>query len=143
MTLKKILLLVVAVITISAPSQVLAQNAVGNWIIHTSFVGNDVKCVAEGNRWVYYLTSGNLFRLDKETEETEALSIVNDLSDMGIKQIYYNSNKDYLVAVYDNSNIDIILSDGSVVNMPEIKDALMTTSLSSRSPICMASPSSR
>ena len=127
MTLKKILLLVVAVITISAPSQVLAQNAVGNWIIHTSFVGNDVKCVAEGNRWVYYLTSGNLFRLDKETEETEALSIVNDLSDMGIKQIYYNSNKDYLVAVYDNSNIDIILSDGSVVNMPEIKDAVMTS----------------
>ena len=126
MTLKKILLLVVAILFGLLP--LTAQNAVGDWRIHTSFVGSQVSTVAETNGWVYYLSSGNLFRLDKETSENESLNIVNDLSDSGIKQIYYNSDRDYLVVIYDNANIDIIQSDGSVVNMPEIKDAVMTSS---------------
>lgn len=105
-----------------------AQNAVGDWRFHSSFVGNNVTAVAESNRWVYYLTSGNLFRLDKDMQENEALSIINDLSDMTISQAYYNSDRDYLVIIYSNANIDIILSDGSVVNMPEIKDAVLTQS---------------
>ena len=106
----------------------MAQHAVGDWRIHSSFVGNNVTAVAESNRWVYYLTGGYLFRLDKETQENEALSIINDLSDMIISQAYYNSERDYLVLIYENGNIDIILSDGSVVNMPEVKDAVMTSS---------------
>lgn len=105
-----------------------AQNAVGDWRYHSSFVGNDVTAVAESNRWVYYLTGGNLFRLDKDTQENEALSIINDLSDMTISQAYYNSERDYLVIIYSNANIDVILSDGTVINMPEVKDAVMTQS---------------
>ena len=105
-----------------------AQNAVGDWIIHTSFVGNQVTNIAEGNQWVYYLSGSNLFRLDKTTQENEAMTISGDLSDMGIADIYYNSDKDYLVVVYANSNIDVIRSNGSVVNMPEIKNAMMTSS---------------
>ena len=104
-----------------------AQNAVGDWLIHTSYVGSDVGAVVEGHRWVYYLAGGNLFRLDKETQENEALSRVNDLSDMSISQLYYNTDRDYLVVVYVNSNIDVILSDGSMVYMPEIKNAVMTS----------------
>ena len=105
-----------------------AQNAVGDWIIHTSFVGDQVTNVVESDKWVYYLSGGNLFRLDKETQENEALSRMNYLTDMGISQMFYNSDKDYLVVVYANSNIDVILSDGAVVNMPEIKNAVMTAS---------------
>ena len=122
MTKKIITLLALMMMSLCA----LAQNAVGDWRIHTSFVGSEVTAVAEGHRWVYYLSGGDLFRLDKETQENESLNILNDLSDMVITQMYYNSDKDYLVVVYSNSNIDVILSDGSVVNMPEIKDAVMT-----------------
>ena len=143
---KKILSLFVAVLTALCA---MSQNAVGDWRFHSSFVGDSVKAVAESNRWVYYLSSGkvfhqriienkdttyistpfgNLFRLDKETQENEALSIINDLSDMTISQVYYNSEKDYLVVIYSNVNIDIILSDGTVVNMPELKNADMRQS---------------
>ena len=105
-----------------------AQNTVGDWRIHTSFVGDEVTTVAEGNIWVYYLSGAHLFRLDKQTQENEALNKLNLLSDMMISNIYYNDKKDYLVVVYSNANIDIIRSDGSVVNMPEIKNAVMTSS---------------
>ncbi len=125
--IKKILLLV-SVAIMSALCPVAAQNAVGDWVIHNTFVGTDVTAVAEANNWVYYLAGGNLFRLDKETLENEALSIVNYLSDSGISQIYYNSEREYLVIIYSNADIDIIKSNGSVVNMPEIKDAVMTSS---------------
>ena len=122
--MKRILLLLALVISLNA----MAQNAVGDWYIHTSFVGNQVTNVIETNHWVYYLSGSNLFRLDKETQENESLSIINDLSDMGVSHMYYNNDRDYLVVVYENSNIDVILSNGSVVNMPEVKDAVMTTS---------------
>ena len=117
-------MLLALVLTLSAAG----QNAVGDWYIHTSFVGSQVTNVVETNHWVYYLSGSNLFRLDKETQENQLLSIINDLSDMGISQIYYNSARDYLVVVYTNSNLDVITSNGSVVNMPEIKDAMMTSS---------------
>ena len=106
----------------------LAQNAVGDWQLHVPFVGSNVTTVVESNQWIYYLVGSNLFRLDKQTSENESLSVINDLSDMTISQIYYNVDRDYLVVIYENSNIDVILSDGSVVNMPEIKDAVMTSS---------------
>lgn len=122
--MKKIFLMLVTLVALCAS----AQNAVGDWIIHTSFVGNQVTSVAEGHEWVYYLSGSNLFRLDKSTLENEAMTISGDLSDMGIANIYYNSDKDYLVVVYVNSNIDVIRSNGSVVNMPEIKNAVMTSS---------------
>ena len=122
--IKKILLFLTVLTTLCAG----AQNAVGDWRFHSAFVGTDVNAIVETEDWVYYLSSGNLFRLDKETDENEALSIVNDLTDMVIQQVYYNSDKDYLVVIYGNSNIDIIKTDGSVVNMPEIKDAVMTSS---------------
>ena len=122
--MRKILLLIVIALSLNA----VAQNAVGDWTIHTSFVGDAVKSVVEGRRWVYYQSGANLFRLDKSTAENESLSKVNELSDMGIANIYYNSDRDYLVVVYNNSNIDVILSDGAVVNMPEIKDAVLSSS---------------
>ena len=121
--MRKILLMMAMALSLGA----MAQNAVGDWRIHTSFVGNAVTSVVEGKQWVYYQSGGCLFRVDKSTGENESLSKVNDLSDMGIANVYYNSDKDYLVVVYRNSNIDVILSDGKVVNMPEIKDAVLSS----------------
>ena len=146
MIFKKILLPLLTFVLVAISTS--AQSAVGDWRLHTSFVGSEVLAVAETEDWVYYLTGGtpriiyddeghphsihviegDLFRLDKQTDENEALSLVNGLSDMVIEQIHYNSEKDYLVVVYSNSNIDIIKSDGSVVNMPEIKNVVMTMS---------------
>ena len=124
MTKKLILPLLMMLVSLTG----LAQYGVGDWRLHVPFEGNKVSNVYETRRCVYYLAGNSLFRLDKETNENESLSVMNDLSDMMVTSIYYNNRKDYLVVVYSNSNLDVIQSDGSVVNMPEIKDAVFTTS---------------
>jgi hypothetical protein len=122
MIMKKIIILLAVALSLN----VMAQNAVGDWMIHTSFAGDAVATVIETRQFVYYQSGANLFRLDKSTGENEALSKINELSDMGISNVYYNYDKDYVVVVYSNSNIDVIRSNGTVVNMPEIKDAVLT-----------------
>jgi len=115
-------------LAITLPLLLSAQTSVGGWRFHPSFVGADASSLIDANDYVYYLSNSCLFRFDKSTSENENLNKVNDLSDMTVSHIYYNYDKEYLVVVYQNSNIDVILSSGSVINMPEIKDAVVTYS---------------
>jgi len=106
-----------------------AQNDYGKWILHPSFAGDNIaNCIDTGDE-VYYLSSANLFRYDKDTQENEHLNRGNYLNDTGVGGIYYNYSSDYLFVAYENSNIDIIdCSTGEVYNMSDIKEASISTS---------------
>jgi len=121
---KKAILCVIALTAITIGNAFAADN----WIIHPTFVGSSATNLVDAGDFVYYLSSGNLFRYDKTTSENEHLNKLNLLSDATVTKIFYNYSKEYLVVAYENSNIDVLLSNGSVVNMPEIKDAVLTTS---------------
>ncbi|MBQ7690395.1 MAG: hypothetical protein IJT30_04270 [Muribaculaceae bacterium] len=103
----------------------------GFWTLHPTFVPEQAKnCIDTGDK-VFYLVSGSLYCLDKETLENESYTKANYLSDVKtINGIYYNYAKRYLAIVYDNSNIDFITNEGRIVNLPEIKDAILTSSKS-------------
>ena len=49
------------------------------------------------------------------------------MNDIDIANIYYNYDKKYLVIVYANSNVDILHDNGNVFNIPDIKNAILTT----------------
>ena len=91
------------------------------WIEHPQFVASGIKNNIDAGDCVYMLVNNNLSRFDKATTEIKALKSSSGLTqDIAIKQIYYNYEKQYLVVVYINSNIDVIKSDGSVVNVPAL-----------------------
>ena len=74
-----------------------AQSDYGKWIIHPMFAGENItNCIDVGDE-VYYLCSDNLYRFDKSTRENEHLNRANYLSDSGVKNIYFNTEKDYIV----------------------------------------------
>ena len=106
-----------------------AQSDYGQWILHPVFAGeNIVNCIDTGDD-VYYLASGNLFCYDKDTQENEHLNRANYMSDTGVKNIYYNKEKGYIMVAYQNSNIDVIdVRSGSVSNISDIKEANITSS---------------
>ena len=122
--IKKVLATLLAIAAISFNSA--AAEADGMWKIHPIFNAAPQNVVDAGT-YVYYLVSNNLFRFDKSTRESVVLGKGSGISDVNVKQIYYNVEKNYMLVVYDNANIDIIKQDGKIVNVPNIKDAVMTT----------------
>jgi len=110
---------------LALPLMASAQLGSGQWKIHPYFVGSSAtNCIDAGNK-VYYVSKGSLYSFDKSTQVSDVLDKNGMLNDDNITQIYYNYDKEYLVVTYKDCNIDIIKGDGSVVNLPDIKDVVL------------------
>ncbi|MDE6134812.1 MAG: hypothetical protein K2F79_04485 [Muribaculaceae bacterium] len=120
------LLSLVAAIATAFPAAALQK--VGNWTLYPT-AGPTYSDVVDANGKTYMLNSGALFSLDHSDNELYAYNSQNKLSDQSqITGIYYNRQKGYLVATYETGNVDLIYDNGKVVNMADIKDAVLTTS---------------
>lgn len=120
--IKKLFLIVSFLIA----SNAMAQVASGNWKIHPYYVGARIQNNIDMGGDVYFLASNTLYQYNKESATVKPLNISNVLHDVTPTAIYYNDRKNYIVVTYNNSNIDIIRGDGRVVNIPELKDAVIT-----------------
>ncbi len=107
-----------------------AQQAVGQWELYPNKSSNPGIIYESNGDEVFYISGTNLFSYNKITSEIETYNTSNYLSDTGIKKIYYNYEKSYLMVVYDNANIDLIYDDRTVVNIPDIKNTIMMNSKS-------------
>ena len=98
-----------------------AESDGGMWKIHAIFNENRTRVVDTGDK-VYCLTDNYLNVYNKATEKFESLTKQNRLSDFYVKNIYYNKQKNYVVLTYTNYNIDILLDNGTTINIPDIKN---------------------
>lgn len=94
---------------------------IGQWRDHYPYDKGLV--VAEGGGKVYCMTQGGLFSYDKADYSTERLSKVTGLSDVDFNTIGYNRHNNTLVVAYKNANIDLITSEGKIINIADIKRA--------------------
>lgn len=121
---KALYLLLLAVVLTSIPAG--AQQKSGRWTLYPT-IGYTYDKIIETPDKTYLFTGGNLFSVSDE--ETYAYNSTNRLSDTSaITSIYYNYSGGYLVICYESGNIDLLYDDGSTVMLPEIKDAVVTTS---------------
>lgn len=102
-----------------------AQQTTGLWTVYP-VIGSDYDKVIDTESKVFFLTSSFLYSYDKETNETYFYNSSNKLSSSGIKNIFYNHDKDYMIIVYADNNMDMLCDNGHCYNLPEIKDANMT-----------------
>jgi len=91
---------------------------IGQWRLHVPF--NSGIGIAEGNGKVYCATRYGMFSYTKSEGSVERLSRINGLSDFNVSALRHDPQLNILVLAYDNSNIDLILSDNSVYNIPDI-----------------------
>lgn len=117
--IKKIFAAIIPALTALTVS---SQTAVGDWNVHNNF-SYDVGKVIETPHKVYYLAENNLFHYDKDIDETYGYTIRNGLNDVVVKDIYFNTDANYLLVVYMTGNIDLIYPDGNIVNMGDIAAA--------------------
>lgn len=94
-----------------------AQSAVGSWRSHLAYY-NATQCVTIGNK-VYVVSDGSLYSYSPDDEFVESYDKANILSDQGICHIAADKNSGTLVIIYDNANIDLIASDGTLTNITD------------------------
>lgn len=114
------------IIGLTAQLAATAQHAIGEWQVYNSFTTAATSLI-DTRDIVYLVNDHNLYAYDKKADELISFNINTGMSDMGINEIYRNYDRDYTVAVYDNSNIDVVYDNGRIMNMPDIKDAQSVT----------------
>lgn len=100
-----------------------AQTA-GMWKSHPKYVGSGAQNLVDAGSRIYLQSSNHLFAFDKASTTIAPLDKDNGANDLVVTNIFYNSDDRYTVVAYNNSNIDVIMDDGRVVNIPDIKDAI-------------------
>lgn len=98
--------------------------ASGDWIIHPVF-SNGQKNVVSVGKYVFFLSDNSLYRYDKSSGTVTAGSKRSILNGNSVSDIYYNLDKDYAIIAYNTSNIDVVSSDGSITNIPDIADMVL------------------
>ncbi len=108
------------------PFSAVAQRMPGSWSLLPSAGTSFVEVIETPDR-TYMLSGENLMAITNDGE-TVYYNSSNRLSDSSIDIIRYNWQKNYLFIAYSNGNIDLLYDNGRCVNMPELKDATLTTS---------------
>ncbi|NDW12132.1 Por secretion system protein [Bacteroides sp. 214] len=106
--------------------QVHAQQAIGTWRTHLSY--HNVTQTEPAGDIIYALANGGLFSYNKEDQEVYLFDKINKLNDTNITRIAYNKEYKTLVIIYSNANIDLLVEDKKVYNLPDFMNKIMTYS---------------
>lgn len=121
---KKILLLLALVL--ASVSGAAAQQFSGRWSLYPN-IGRSIDKIADTGTKTYFLTGKNLYHYSEEESETKSYANSGILSDTEISNIFWDYEDNKLLIAYSSSNIDILDGDGTVVNVPAIRDAILST----------------
>ncbi len=96
-----------------------AQTSVGSWNDYLSY--NNVHCLAENSKYIFAASEIGMFSYDKEEYYITEYTKSKGLHDVSISTIATIPNSDDLLIAYANGNFDILNSDGSISNIPDLK----------------------
>ena len=101
----------------------LATAQIGTWRNYLAY--HDVQQICKANNELFVLASNDLYQYNIDDASITTYDKVNGLSDTRITHIAWNQKAKRLIAVYENSNIDLIEPDGYIINI----SALYTKSI--------------
>lgn len=95
-----------------------------SWEIYTSY--NDITEIEPAGNLVFALASNGLFSYHIKNGSVTTYDKANTLSDFDINHIAWNKTTKKLVITYTNGNIDLLDTNGNVVNVPDLYLKSMT-----------------
>lgn len=101
-----------------------SQVKVGQWVDHLSY--NNANGVAKVGDMVYVSNGSGLATYNVSDNEVKKLTKIEGLSDVGVFLLRRNPSNDNLLVIYNNTNIDVIKPDGSIINVSDIKRKIIT-----------------
>ncbi len=113
--------LIILLITCLFPLISISQGAaIGSWRTHLPY--DNIIDIAVVDNMVFAATPLSIFTYNKLDNRVDRFDKVKGLNDIGISKLGYNSNTDEILVAYTNTNLDIIRMDGSIINIPDIKE---------------------
>ncbi len=100
-----------------------ANAAIGTWKTHMAY--NDIQQIVQAGDDVFVRASENLYSYNVKDLSITTYDRTNGLSDVGITHIAWSKAARRLIAVYANSNIDLVETDGNIINIPDLYNKSM------------------
>lgn len=94
-----------------------AQIAVGEWRSHYAY-HDATMCTKLGER-IFVLSDGSLYSYTPNDTHVEIYNKSTSLSDQGIRFMAKCEEENLLCLVYDNANIDLLMADEKMCNLPD------------------------
>ena len=91
---------------------------IGTWRNYLAY--SDIQQIQEAGNDIFVLASNNLYQYNKQDQSIRTYDKTNGLSDTYITHIRWCQQAKRLIAVYQNSNIDIIDTNGNVFNISSL-----------------------
>ena len=102
----------------------LTSAQVGTWRNYLAY--HDVQSICKAGDNLFVLASNDLYQYNLNDQSITTYDKVSGLSDTHINYIAWNEKAKRLIAVYENSNIDLIDTDGNIINISALYDKAMT-----------------
>ena len=100
---------------------------VGTWQNHLAYYELQNICAASGNQ-LFVLASNSLYQYNQNDQSISTFDKITGLNDTYITHIAWNAKAQKLIAVYQNSNIDLIDTKENVTNISALYTKIMTES---------------
>lgn len=101
-----------------------AYAQVGTWKAYMSYY--DTQQIVHGGQNLFVRASNSLYQYNLTDHSITTYDKIRQLSDNYITHIAWNQEKQKLVVVYRNSNIDLLEADGKVTNVSSLFNKSMT-----------------
>lgn len=111
-------------IMVAAGLATAARAEMGSWKAYMAYY--DVQQIRAAGNYLFVLASNNLYQYNTNDKSITTYDKVSGLSDTYITNIAWCRAARRLVAVYENSNIDLVETDGDVTNIADLYMKTMT-----------------
>ena len=89
-------------------------------------LSDEVQNICEASHYLFVLASNDLYQYNQNDKSITTYDRINGLSDTYITHIAWNPTAKRLIAIYKNTNIDLIDTSGKIINISAIYNKTMT-----------------
>ena len=115
---------IIIILLLSIVNCQLSTAQVGTW--HNYLAYHDIQQIQAAGDDLFVLASNGLYQYNKNDQSIVTYDKVNGLTDTNITHIAWCPKAKRLVAVYQNSNIDLIETNGNITNISDLYTKVMT-----------------
>jgi hypothetical protein len=110
---------------------------IGTWHNYLSY--DDIQDIQAAGNYLFVRASNSLYQYNKTDKSIYTYDKVNGLSDTDITHIRWCQQAKRLVVIYSNTNIDLVETNGNVINISAIYTKSVTGGKTINNIYCMVS----